>query len=52
MVVANVDAEPPNDLAKNGNSYRSKGTSEFFNPDGSVRPPVLGCSESTATRFR
>jgi len=39
-------------LAKNGKSYKSEGTSEFFNPDGSVRPPVLGCSESTATRFR
>lgn len=39
-------------LARNGESYRSEGTAEFFNPDGTPRPPVLGCSESTATRFQ
>ncbi|MEX2126021.1 MAG: hypothetical protein WD795_19175 [Woeseia sp.] len=38
-------------LARNGKSYSSKGTVEFFNPDGTQRPPVLGCSESTATLF-
>lgn len=39
-------------LAKDGKSYKSKGTSEFLNPDGSERPPVKVCSETTATRFR
>lgn len=39
-------------LAKNGKSYRSKGGAEFFNPDGTPRPPVAGCSESRATRFK
>ncbi len=39
-------------LARNGKSYESKGTSEFFNPDGSPRPPVKGCSETTATPFK
>lgn len=39
-------------LAGNGKSYTSKGTAEFFNPDGTARPPGLGCSEATATRFR
>lgn len=39
-------------LARNGKSYKSEGTAEFFNPDGSPRPPVRGCSETTATRFR
>lgn len=39
-------------LARSGKSYKSKGTSEFFNPDGTTRPPVLGCSETTATRFK
>jgi hypothetical protein len=38
-------------LAGNGKSYTSKGTVEFFAPDGTTRPPVLGCSEATATRF-
>lgn len=39
-------------LARNGKSYTSSGTAEFFNPDGTTRPPVLGCSEATATRFK
>lgn len=39
-------------LAKNGKSYTSKGTAEFYNPDGSPRPPGTGCSESTAKRFK
>lgn len=39
-------------LAGNGKSYRSKGTVEFLNPDGTARPPVIGCSEATATRFK
>ncbi|HEX6260738.1 MAG TPA: hypothetical protein VFZ51_08785 [Woeseiaceae bacterium] len=39
-------------LARNGKSYKSKGTSEFFNPDGTERPPVRVCSETTATRFK
>jgi len=39
-------------LAGNGKRYTSKGTVEFFNPDGTARPPVLGCSEATATRFK
>ena len=39
-------------LSKDGKSYTSKGGAEFYNPDGSERPPVQGCSESTATRFK
>jgi hypothetical protein len=39
-------------LAKNGKSYTSRGTVEFFSPDGTTRPPVLGCSEATATPFK
>ena len=39
-------------LAKNGESYTSGGTAEFFNPDGTPRQPVLICSGSTATRFK
>jgi hypothetical protein len=39
-------------LAGNGKSYTSEGGAEFFNPDGTPRPPVRGCSESTATRFK
>lgn len=39
-------------LAGNGKSYRSEGGAEFHNPDGTPRPPVRGCSKSTATRFR
>ena len=39
-------------LSDNGRRYVSTGTVEFFNPDGSTRPPVMGCSESTATRFK
>lgn len=38
-------------LARDGRSYRSEGTAEFFNPDGTPRPPVRGCSKTTATRF-
>ena len=38
-------------LAGSGTSYTSKGTLELFNPDGTARPPVRGCSETTATRF-
>lgn len=39
-------------LAKNGKTYTSSGTAEFFNPDGTQRQPVLICSGSTATRFK
>ena len=39
-------------LSGNGKSYTSKGTVEFFAPDGTARPPVRGCSEATATRFK
>jgi hypothetical protein len=39
-------------LAGNRKSYTSEGTVEFFNPDGTTRPPVRGCSEATATRFK
>jgi hypothetical protein len=39
-------------LAGNGKSYTSSGTVEFFAPDGTTRPPVLGCSKATATRFK
>jgi hypothetical protein len=39
-------------LARNGKSYTSEGGAEFYNPDGTPRPPVRGCSETTATRFK
>jgi len=39
-------------LAADGRTYRSEGTADFFNPDGTPRPPVRGCSASTATRFK
>lgn len=39
-------------LSGNGKSYTSGGTAEFFNPDGTTRPPVKGCSRATATRFK
>ena len=38
-------------LARDGKSYTSRGTAEFF--DAANNPaPVTGCSTSTATRFR
>jgi hypothetical protein len=38
-------------LAKNGRSYTSKGTAEFYDVSG-IRMLPDGCSESTATRFK
>lgn len=38
-------------LAKNGKSYSSKGTAEFYDVSG-IRMLPDGCSESTATRFK
>lgn len=39
-------------LAKDGESYTSRGTAEYFDPMGNPAPPFKGCSTSTATRFR
>jgi hypothetical protein len=39
-------------LAKDGRSYSSRGTAEWFDANNSPAPPFKTCSTSTATRFR
>ncbi len=38
-------------LSENGNSYRSRGTAEFYDVSG-IRQLPDGCSKATATRFK
>ncbi|HEX5161209.1 MAG TPA: hypothetical protein VFV88_05775 [Steroidobacteraceae bacterium] len=39
-------------LARDGQSYTSRGTAEWFDASGNPAPPFKTCSISTATRFR
>jgi hypothetical protein len=40
------------DLARDGRSYTSRGTAEWFDANNNPAPPFKTCSTSTATRFR
>jgi hypothetical protein len=40
------------ELAKDGKSYTSRGTAEWFDANNNPAPPFRTCSTSTATRFR
>ena len=39
-------------LARDGRTYTSRGTAEWFDADNNPAPPFKTCSTSTATRFR